>query len=129
MCGQCIIGHTEKRIIRGVWLGSSAANTPSFSSVVQVGEVQGDWCTQQLPSAAIRFSAPTLVSRGWMVLAAGATAVAALFLRATRRQGYSALDTNVAVDLGDLTVASILCYQKDVLDLCPRYFDVILQVL
>ena len=51
-------------------------------------------------------SAPTLVSRGWMVLAAGATAVAALFLRATRRQGYSALDTNVAVDLGDLTVAS-----------------------
>ena len=52
------MGHTEKRTIRGVWLGSSAANTPSLASVVQVGEVQGDWCTQQLPSAATHFSAP-----------------------------------------------------------------------
>ena len=52
------MGHTENRIIRGVWLGSSAANAPSFASVVQVGEVKGDWCTQQLPSAAIHFSAP-----------------------------------------------------------------------
>ena len=53
------MGHTEKRIIRGVWLGSSAANTPSLASVVQVGEVQGDWCTQQLPSAAIPFFCPS----------------------------------------------------------------------
>ena len=53
------MGHTEKRIIRGVWLGSSAANTPSFASVVQVGEVQGDWCTQQLPLAAIPFFCPS----------------------------------------------------------------------
>ena len=37
VCGQCIIGHTEKRIICGVWLGSSAANTPSFASALQVG--------------------------------------------------------------------------------------------
>ena len=63
VCGQCIIGHTEKRIIRGVWLGSSAANTPSFASVVQVGEVQGDWCTQQLPPAATHFSAPAKQGR------------------------------------------------------------------
>ena len=33
-------------MIRGVWLGSSAANTHSLASVVQVGEVQGDWCRQ-----------------------------------------------------------------------------------
>ena len=33
VCGQCIIGHTEKR----VWLGSSAANTPSFAFALQVG--------------------------------------------------------------------------------------------
>ena len=37
VCGQCIIGHTENRIIRGVWLGSSAANTPSFAFALQVG--------------------------------------------------------------------------------------------
>ena len=49
--------------IRGVWLGSSAANTPSFASVVQVGEVQGDWCTQQLPSAVTHFSAPAKQGR------------------------------------------------------------------
>ena len=38
-----------------MWLGSSAANAPSFASFVQVGEVKGDWCTQQLPSAATIF--------------------------------------------------------------------------
>ena len=59
VCGQRIIGHTEKRIIRGVWLGSSAANTPSLAFALQVGEVQGDWCTQQLPSAAIPFFCPS----------------------------------------------------------------------
>ena len=31
----------------------------SLASVVQVGEVQGDWCTQQLPSAAIPFFCPS----------------------------------------------------------------------
>ena len=30
-----------------------------LASVVQVGEVQGDWCTQQLPSAAIQFFCPS----------------------------------------------------------------------
>ena len=63
VCGQCIIGHTEKGIIPGVWLGSSAANSSSFASVVQVGEVKGDRCTQQLPSAAIHFSAPAKQGR------------------------------------------------------------------
>ena len=38
-----------------MWLGSSVANTPSFASFVQLGEVKGDWCTQQLPSAATIF--------------------------------------------------------------------------
>ena len=32
-----IIGHTEKRIIRGVWLGFSAANIPSLAFALQVG--------------------------------------------------------------------------------------------
>ena len=49
-------------------------------------------------------SAPTLVSRGWMGPAA--TAVAALFLQATRRQADSPLGTNGADDLGDLTFSS-----------------------
>ena len=31
------MGYTEKRIIRGVWLGSSAANTPSLAFALQVG--------------------------------------------------------------------------------------------
>ena len=39
----------------GVWLGSTVANAPSSASFVQVGEVKGDWCTQQLPSAATVF--------------------------------------------------------------------------
>ena len=32
-----MIGHTEKGIIPGVWLGSSAANAPSFAFASQVG--------------------------------------------------------------------------------------------
>ena len=31
------IGHTEKRIIRGVWLGSSAANTSSLAFALHMG--------------------------------------------------------------------------------------------
>ena len=38
-----------------MWLGSTVANAPSSASFVQVGEVKGDWCTQQLPSAATIF--------------------------------------------------------------------------
>ena len=53
--GTASIGRTEKGIIPGVWLGSSVANAPSSASFVQVGEVKGDWCTQQLPSAATIF--------------------------------------------------------------------------
>ena len=37
VCGQRIIGHTEKGIIPGVCLGSSAANALSFAFVLQVG--------------------------------------------------------------------------------------------
>ena len=34
---QRIIGHTEKRIIRGVWLGSSAGSSSSLAFALQVG--------------------------------------------------------------------------------------------
>ena len=44
VCGQRIIGHAEKGIIPGAWLGSSAANALSFAFVLQVGR-QGDWCS------------------------------------------------------------------------------------
>ena len=42
------MGYTEKRIIRGVWLGSSAANTPSLASLYR-------WAGRVIGAAAYHF--------------------------------------------------------------------------
>ena len=54
--GQRIIGQPEKRIIRGAWLGSSAAyQTPQPLLYRWAGK--GELLQQQLPSATLNFSA------------------------------------------------------------------------